>query len=58
MDKALGPVHPDTLCPELFDDVLTASTTGQVLAFDKIGAGHICPLGTPEDKEDPLPTRL
>ncbi|MGH3599883.1 MAG: hypothetical protein ACRDQH_06340, partial [Pseudonocardiaceae bacterium] len=31
----LGPVHPDTLSPELFDDVLAVSTTGQVLPFDK-----------------------
>lgn len=31
----LGSVHPDTLCPELFDDVLAASWTGQVLPFDK-----------------------
>jgi len=31
----LGPVHPDTLSPELFDDVVAASTTGQVLPFDK-----------------------
>jgi GNAT superfamily N-acetyltransferase len=31
----LGPVHPDTLCPKLFDDVLAASRTGQALPFDK-----------------------
>ena len=28
-------LHPDTLCPELFDDVLAASRTGQALPFDK-----------------------
>lgn len=31
----LGPVHPDTLSPELFDDVVVASQTGRVLPFDK-----------------------
>ncbi|MGH3625038.1 MAG: GNAT family N-acetyltransferase [Sciscionella sp.] len=33
----LGPVHPDTLTPELFDVVVVASQTGQVLPFDKDG---------------------
>ncbi|MGH3673527.1 MAG: GNAT family N-acetyltransferase [Pseudonocardiaceae bacterium] len=31
----LGPVHPETLSIELFDDVLVASQTGQLLPFDK-----------------------
>ncbi|HZD14667.1 MAG TPA: hypothetical protein VE196_05980, partial [Pseudonocardiaceae bacterium] len=31
----LGPVHPDALSSELFDDVVAASRTGQVLPFDK-----------------------
>jgi GNAT superfamily N-acetyltransferase len=31
----LGPVHPETLSPELFDDVVAASQTGQLLPFDK-----------------------
>lgn len=31
----LGPVHPDALSPELFDDVVAASRTGRVLPFDK-----------------------
>ncbi|MGH7746841.1 MAG: hypothetical protein ACREQ5_19125 [Candidatus Dormibacteria bacterium] len=48
-------MHPDTLCPEPFDDGLTASTTGQVLAFDKIGVGHTCPLGTPGETRRTLP---
>lgn len=31
----LGPVHPDALCPELFDDIVAASRTGRFLPFDK-----------------------
>jgi GNAT superfamily N-acetyltransferase len=31
----LGPVHPEALSPDLFDDVVTASRTGQLLPFDK-----------------------
>src|SRR5947199_9821474 len=31
----LGPVHPDTLGPEIFHDVLAAAVTGTVLPFDK-----------------------
>jgi GNAT superfamily N-acetyltransferase len=31
----LGPVHPDTLQPELFDEVIAAARTGEMLPFDK-----------------------
>jgi GNAT superfamily N-acetyltransferase len=31
----LGPVHPDTLCVEVFDEVVAASSTGLSLPFDK-----------------------
>ena len=31
----LGPVHPDTLRPELFDEVVAAAHTGEMLPFDK-----------------------
>ena len=31
----LGPVHPEALSPDLFDSVITASQTGQLLPFDK-----------------------
>lgn len=31
----LGPVHPDTLGPEIFDDIVMAATTGEILPFDK-----------------------
>ena len=31
----LGPVHPDTLTPDLFDEVIAASRAGRVLPFDK-----------------------
>jgi GNAT superfamily N-acetyltransferase len=31
----LGPVHPEALSPDLFDDVVAASQTGQLLPFDK-----------------------
>jgi hypothetical protein len=31
----LGPVHPEALSPELFDDVVAASQSGQLLPFDK-----------------------
>src|SRR5882724_9805502 len=31
----LGPVHPDTLCVEVFDEVVAASATGLSLPFDK-----------------------
>ncbi len=31
----LGPVHPDTLRPELFDEVAAAGRTGEMLPFDK-----------------------
>ncbi|MEU5259727.1 GNAT family N-acetyltransferase [Amycolatopsis sp. NPDC021455] len=31
----LGPVHPDTLGPEIFDEVVAAARTGQMLPFDK-----------------------
>lgn len=31
----LGPVHPEALAPDLFDDVIAASQTGQMLPFDK-----------------------
>ena len=31
----LGPVHPEALSPELFDDAVAASQTGQLLPFDK-----------------------
>ncbi|RSD10272.1 GNAT family N-acetyltransferase [Amycolatopsis eburnea] len=31
----LGPVHPDTLGPEIFDDVVAVAHTGEILPFDK-----------------------
>ncbi|MFC3456092.1 hypothetical protein [Amycolatopsis speibonae] len=31
----LGPVHPDTFEPEVFDEVLSAAAAGVMLAFDK-----------------------
>lgn len=31
----LGPVHPDTLGHEIFDDVVAAAKTGEMLPFDK-----------------------
>jgi GNAT superfamily N-acetyltransferase len=31
----LGPVHPDTFEPEIFDEVVAAARTGQMLPFDK-----------------------
>lgn len=31
----LGPVHPDTLQPEVFDEIVAAARTGQMLPFDK-----------------------
>ncbi|MEV6445112.1 GNAT family N-acetyltransferase [Amycolatopsis sp. NPDC051716] len=31
----LGPVHPDTLRPEIFDDIVAAARTGEMLPFDK-----------------------
>ncbi|QKV80687.1 GNAT family N-acetyltransferase [Amycolatopsis sp. Hca4] len=31
----LGPVHPDTLRPEIFDEVVAAALTGEMLPFDK-----------------------
>ncbi|MGW3993240.1 GNAT family N-acetyltransferase [Amycolatopsis sp. NPDC004772] len=31
----LGPVHPDTLGPEIFDEVVAAARTGKMLPFDK-----------------------
>jgi hypothetical protein len=31
----LGPVHPDTLRPKIFEEVATAAHTGELLSFDK-----------------------
>ncbi|MGW5715152.1 GNAT family N-acetyltransferase [Amycolatopsis sp. NPDC003865] len=31
----LGPVHPDTLRPEIFDEIVAAARTGEMLPFDK-----------------------
>ncbi|MDQ7802654.1 GNAT family N-acetyltransferase [Amycolatopsis sp. A133] len=31
----LGPVHPDTLQPEVFDEIVDAARTGEMLPFDK-----------------------